>query len=364
MGKHGQANLGQFETTSQSIDLSGISADLRVAVIGCGLWGRNLVRCFAELGCLGAVADHHPAAVEAVVARHGSRALSFEQILAEPSIQAVAIATQPSTHHDLARRALVAGKHVFVEKPLALELKQAEELIALAWRLERRLMVGHILQYHPAVAKLQNLIATGTIGRILRLQATRMNLGAIRREEDALWCLGPHDVSVILSLVGAEPSEVHAVGGYHLRPTIADTVTLHLSFPAGEQAQVNLSWLHPVKEHRLTVIGTDAMIVFDDSAPWQRKLLLYPHVVDVAGDAPAAIRAEPLAIAVEEHEPLKLECQHFLDCIAQRREPRTNGAEGLQVMRVLAQASAIMNPAQNCWASPERTDRVAPWLSL
>jgi predicted dehydrogenase len=333
-------------------------------VIGCGAWGQNLVRCFAELGCLSAIADHHAAVVEMVASRYGSRALSFEQILAEPSIQAVAIATQPSTHHHLAKRALLAGKHVFVEKPLALELKHAEELTALARRLERRLMVGHILQYHPAIAKLQTLIASGAIGRILRLQATRMNLGTIRREEDVLWCLGPHDVSVILALVGTEPSEVHAVGGYHLRKTIADAVTLHLSFPEGEQAQVNLSWLHPVKEHRLTVIGSDAMIVFDDGAPWERKLLLYPHVVDVAGDKPAAIRAELLPITVEEHEPLKLECQHFLDCIAQRREPRTNGAEGLRVMQVLARASAMMNPAQSRWADPERGSRVAHGLDL
>jgi predicted dehydrogenase len=364
MSRHGTANPRYFEGTSHSIDLPCKPADLRVAVIGCGAWGQNLVRCFTELRCLDAVADHNAAVVEAVAARHGSRALSFEQILAEPSIQAVAIATQPSTHHHLARRALLAGKHVFVEKPLALALRQAEELTALAQRLERRLMVGHILQYHPAIVRLQNLIATGAIGRILRLQATRMNLGAIRREEDVLWCLGPHDVSVILALIGAEPSEVHAVGGYHLRRTIADAVTLHLSFPAGEQAQVNLSWLHPVKEHRLTVIGSEAMIVFDDGAPWERKLLLYPHVVEVAGDAPAAIRAEPLPIAVEEHEPLKLECQHFLDCIAQRREPRTDGAEGLRVMRVLAEASAMMNPAQHRWAGPERASRVAPWLHL
>jgi predicted dehydrogenase len=364
MVKHGQANPRLFETASHSIDLSGIPADLRVAVIGCGAWGRNLVRCFAELGYLGAVADHHAAVAKTVAARHGSRALSFEQILAEPSIDAVAIATQASTHHQLATRALLAGKHVFVEKPLALELSHAEELTALARRLERRLMVGHILQYHPAIMGLQSLIASGAIGRILRLQATRMNLGAIRREEDVLWCLGPHDVSVILAVIGAEPSEVHAIGGYHLRKTIADAVTLHLSFPEGEQAQVNLSWLHPVKEHRLTVIGSEAMIVFDDGAPWERKLLLYPHVVDVAGDAPAAVQAEPLPIPVEEHEPLKQECQHFLDCIAQRREPRTNGAEGLRVMRVLARASAMMNRAQTHRAGPERAGHIAPWLSL
>lgn len=353
MSRDGKTNSGQFERVSCSIELPGDPADLRVAVVGCGAWGKNLARCFAELNCLDAVADHHAEAVETVAARHGSRALSVEQILADPSIRAVAIATQPSTHHHLAKCALLAGKHVFVEKPLALDLEHAEELRALAQRLQRRLMVGHILQYHPVIAKLQSLIAAGAIGRILRIQATRMNLGAIRREEDVLWCLGPHDVSVILALVGAEPCEVHAVGGYHLRRTIADTATLHMVFPGGEQAQVNLSWLHPVKEHRLTVIGSEGMIVFDDGVPWERKLLLYPHVVDVASDRPAAIRAEPFPIAVEVREPLKQECQHFLDCIVQGWEPRTDGAEGLRVMRVLTQASSMMSPAANRRAGPE-----------
>lgn len=358
MSRHHRAELGQIELVSQPIQLPGKAASTQVAVIGCGAWGKNLARCFAEQGCLGAVADHHSEAVESVVARHGSRALSFDQILAEPSIQAVAIATQPSAHHHLARLALLAGKHVFVEKPLALELKHAEELTHLAWRLDRRLMVGHILQYHPAFSRLQNLIATGAIGRVLRVQAVRMNLGAIRREEDVLWCLGPHDISVILALIGTEPSEVHAVGGYHLRQAIADAATLHLSFPAGEQAQVNLSWLHPVKEHRLTVIGSEAMIVLDDSAPWERKLLLYPHAVNVARDTPAVIRAEPIPIAVEEHEPLKLECQHFLDCIAQRREPKTSGEEGLRVMRVLMRASEAMNSRQGPRTHLRREDAI------
>jgi dTDP-4-amino-4,6-dideoxygalactose transaminase/predicted dehydrogenase len=264
-------------------------------------------------------------------------------VLAEPSIQAVAVATQPSTHHDLAKRALLAGKHVFVEKPLAMEIGHAEELADLARRLGRRLMVGHILQYHPAFSRLQSLIATGVIGRVLRLQANRMNLGAIRLEEDVLWCLGPHDVSIILAIVGAEPSEVQGVGGYHLRNAIADAATLHLTFPAGEQAQINLSWLNPVKEHRLTVIGTEAMIVLDDGAPWERKLLLYRHSVNVAEHETATILAEPLPVPVEANEPLKRECQHFIDCIVQGRDPITNGDEGLRVMRVLARASMAMN---------------------
>ncbi|WP_158243710.1 Gfo/Idh/MocA family protein [Sinorhizobium medicae] len=335
--------MGYSKEHPSSFDLRGVSEDFQVAVIGCGAWGKNLVRCFSELGCLGAVADHDSAKVAAVLGQYGGRGLSFERILAEPSIQAVAISTQPSTHYDLARRAILAGKHLFVEKPLALQLEHAEELTDLARRFDRQLMVGHILQYHPAVSRLKSLIAAGAIGRILRVQANRMNLGAIRSEEDVLWCLGPHDVSIILALVGAEPSEVYGVGGYHLRQAIADAVTLHLAFPAGEQAQVNLSWLHPVKEHRLTVIGSEAMVVLDDGAPWGRKLLLYPHIVSMAEGATATVRAEPIQVPVEENEPLKLECQHFINCIVQGCDPMTNSEEGLRVMRVLAQASMMMN---------------------
>lgn len=348
--------MEQIEGEPGLLDITSTLEGVQVAVIGCGVWGKNLVRCFAELGFLGAVVDHHSATAEAIAARYGTQALSFEQVLAEPLIQAVAVATQPSTHHDLAKRALLAGKHVFVEKPLTIELKHAEELTDLAWRLGRRLMVGHILQYHPAFSKLQSLIATGVIGRVLRLEANRMNLGAIRLEEDVLWCLGPHDVSIILAIVGAEPSEVHGVAGYHLRNAIADAATLHLTFPAGEQAQINLSWLHPAKEHRLTVIGTEAMVVLDDGAPWERKLLLYRHSVKVAEHATATIRAEPLPVAVEANEPLKLECQHFVDCIAQGREPITNGDEGLRVMRVLARASMTMDPGHGRRIDPGAAD--------
>lgn len=350
--------MGQMEALSGFVDDQSTLEGVHVAVIGCGAWGKNLVRCFAELGSLGAVVDHHSATVDTLAARYGSRALSFEQVLAEPSIQAVAIATQPSTHYDLAKRALLAGKHVYVEKPLAIELEHAEELTDLARRLGRRLMVGHILRYHPAFSELQSLIETGAIGRVLRLQANRLNLGAIRLEEDVLWCLGPHDVSVILALVGAEPSEVHAVGGYHLRDAIADTATVHLTFPAGEQAQINLSWLHPVKEHRLTVIGTEAMIVFDDSEPWERKLLLYRHGVNVAAHATATTRAEPIPIPVEPNEPLKLECQHFIDCVTEGRDPITNGDEGLRVMRVLARASMAMNPGSGREVGARRVDDI------
>jgi predicted dehydrogenase len=316
--------------------------DTRIAVVGGGTWGRNLVRCFAELHCLEAVVDSHPEKAEALTAQYGGRALSFDQVLSDSGIHGVVIATQPATHHRIAKLALEAGKHVLVEKPLTLDVEQTEELIALARRLDRRLMVGHILQYHPAFLKLRELVNNGVLGRILHIQANRLNLGAIRREEDVLWCLGPHDVSTILTLVGAEPSAVDAVAGFHLRDTIADTATLHLSFPGGERAQINMSWLHPFKEHRMMVIGSNAMIVFDDGEPWGRKLLLYPHQVSMAGERPTAMRADPVPIALEEREPLRLECEHFLNCIRLGLEPRTDGEEGLRVVRVLAKASAIM----------------------
>jgi predicted dehydrogenase len=203
-------------------------------------------------------------------------------------------------------------------------------------------MVGHVLQYHPAVAKLRELIADGVIGRVLRLHANRLNLGAIRRDEDVLWCLGPHDVSVILSLVGAEPCGVAAFGGFHLREGTADAVTMHLAFPGGEQAQINLSWLHPIKEHRLAVIGTQGMLVFDDGEPWERKLMLYPHQVDVGGERPSATRAEPLAVPLEAAEPLRLECEHFLNAVRFGFEPRTGSEEALRVMRTLARAGEAM----------------------
>jgi len=201
---------------------------VRVAVIGCGAWGKNLVRNFAELGALEAIVDPHRETVEALVARHGGRALSFEEALASPTIRGVAIVTQPSRHHALARQALEAGKHVFVEKPIALDMAEARDLAALAARTGRTLMVGHILQYHPAFLTLKALVREGRLGRLRRIQANRLNLGAVRREEDVLWCLAPHDVSMILSLIGAAPSRVAATGGYHLRDDVADTATVQL----------------------------------------------------------------------------------------------------------------------------------------
>ena len=312
----------------------------RVAVIGCGLWGRNHVRNYAELGALEALVDHHDENLRALTAQHGGRALPFEAVLADPRIDACVFALPPAQHHALGKRALEAGKHVFLEKPMSLRVEQAEELCDLAERRGRVLMVGHILQYHPVFRALKEIVRGGRLGRILSITAHRLNLGRIRHEEDVLWELAPHDISMILGLVGTEPVGVEAVGGRHLRPGIADVAAAHLAFPGGEQAHVFVSWLHPFKEQKLVVVGSEAMAVFNDAEIWERKLLLYPHKIAWTEGRPAPQPGEPMPVEVERGEPLREECRHFLDCIRTGDRPLTDGREGLRVLRVLQRASA------------------------
>src|SRR5262245_9573520 len=249
----------------------------KIAAVGAGYWGKNIIRNFAGLKALAAIVDQDRATAQALCSEHGGTVATFEDVLADTSIGAIAVAPPAASQHKLANAALDAGKHVFVEKPLALTLGDAEELVTIAERLDRRLMVGHLLQYHPAFLKLKELVREGRLGRLQYLYSNRLNLGKIRREEDILWSFAPHDLSMILSLVGHEPDCVESVGSYYLHQHIADVTTTHLSFPGGERGHVFVSWLHPFKEQKLVVVGTDAMAVFDDSEPWERKLLLFPH---------------------------------------------------------------------------------------
>jgi len=332
------------------------AADIRVAVVGCGHWGRNHVRNYAEIGALEALIDHHP--VQDLIARHGGRQLTFEQALDDPRIDALVFALPPSQNHALGLKALAAGKHLFLEKPIALEVRQAEELCVAAERFDRRLMVGHILQYHPAFLKLNELVRQGKLGQLHYISSNRLNLGRIRREEDAFWALAPHDISMILSMVGAEPVKVEAVGGYHLHPTIADVSTTHLRFAGGEQAHIFVSWLHPFKEQKLTVVGTEAMAVFDDIEPWERKLQLYPHRLEWKDNVPVPTRADAIPVALAEKEPLREECLHFLDCIRTGARPRTDGREGVQVLKVLERASEALRAGRAAQGSS--SSAVAP----
>jgi UDP-2-acetamido-3-amino-2,3-dideoxy-glucuronate N-acetyltransferase len=334
----------------------------QVAVVGCGYWGKNLVRNFAELGALAAICDPDRAAAQNLAERFGAPVADFAAVLADADIAGVAIAAPAALHTTLARAAIEAGKHIFVEKPLGLTVAAAEEVCALAEAADRRVMVGHLLQYHPGFTKLRELLHEGALGRLQYLYSNRLNLGKVRREEDVLWSFAPHDISMILSLVGDEPVEVTAQGGYYLHKAIADVTTTYLAFPGGEQAHVFVSWLHPFKEQKLVVIGDRAMAVFDDGQPWERKLLLYPHKIEWRASLPVPQSAEALPVPLAEGEPLKIECRHFLDCVTSGQQPRTDGREGVRVLRVLARATAALKaPAE---AEPARPAPAFPGVQI
>jgi UDP-2-acetamido-3-amino-2,3-dideoxy-glucuronate N-acetyltransferase len=308
----------------------------RVAVVGCGPWGANLARCFAGLGALAAVSDIEPARAAALGARHGVPARPFAALLDDGAIDALAIATPAASHHALGAAALGAGKDAFVEKPLALRAADGEALAALGRERGRVVMVGHLLLHHPALVAVKGLVERGELGRLNYLHATRTNLGVVRREENILWSFAPHDLSVILWLVGELPVEVTAVGGNYLRPHTADVTVTTLAFAGGARAHVFVSWLHPYKEQRLAVIGERAMVSFDDLAG-RDKVQLYRHRVDWDGEHPVPRKAppEPLAFPDADVEPLERECRHFLACVIDRRTPLTDAASGVAVLRVL-----------------------------
>ncbi len=221
---------------------------------------------------------------------------------------------------------------------MALNVVKAERLIKVAADNDRILMVGHLPQYHPAFLALKDLLSAGRLGQLRYLYSNRLNLGRVRREENILWSFAPHDISMILALTGEEPESVTTVGHSYLQATVADTTTTHLSFPSGIDAHIYVSWLHPYKEQKLVVIGDDGMAVFDDTLAWSEKLVVYPHRVDLAGDTPTAVQAAGEPVALVEEEPLAAECRHFVECVQTETKPRTDGAEGLRVLRVLHSA--------------------------
>lgn len=318
-----------------------------VAVVGCGYWGKNLVREFAHLGALAAIVDERADVAEALARQYGVRALALEEVLRDSAIGSVAIATPAVAHRDVAMRAFRAGKHVYVEKPLALSVREGAELVATADRLGLTLMVGHLLQYHPAFLALKEFVAAGRLGRLSYLYSNRLSFGIIRREEDVLWSFAPHDLSMVLSLLGEEPERVSAFAAPTLHARLADFCQVQMTFGSGVRAHVFCSWLHPFKEQRLVVVGEKGMAVFEDSAKNPAdKLKHYPHAVEWVDGAPRAVKA-PIEVGVPipygDGNPLRDECGHFLSCVVGGTRPRTDGAEGLRVLSVLERASAVLN---------------------
>jgi UDP-2-acetamido-3-amino-2,3-dideoxy-glucuronate N-acetyltransferase len=308
-----------------------------IAVIGTGYWGKNLVRNFFNLGELHTICDADPETVESFKTKYPgiSGVSSYSDILINTDIKGVVISTPAEMHAAMAKEALLAGKDVYIEKPLCLDERDGVELNKIARTNKRILMVGHLLWFHPAVLKLKELVDSGELGRIQYIYSNRLNLGKLRREENVLWSFAPHDISVILGLLGEEPESILAQGGNYLHQKIADTTVTLLNFASGVKAHIFVSWLHPFKEQKLVVIGDRKMAVFNDTVPWNEKLVLYPHSIKWTGNVPVADKAEAIPVVLDEKEPLQAECAHFLDCIQSRKSPRTDGSEGLRVLKVL-----------------------------
>jgi UDP-2-acetamido-3-amino-2,3-dideoxy-glucuronate N-acetyltransferase len=305
-----------------------------VAVIGTGYWGKNLVRTFANLGVLRTVCDVSRESLDRLQVDSAVRRTAlFEEVLKDPEVSAVAIATPASSHSKLVRSALQAGKDVFVEKPLALTVRDGQELVKLAEDTKRILMVGHILRYHPAVRKLKGMIDAGELGKVEYAYSNRLSIGKLRTEENILWSFAPHDVSVLLGLLGEMPAAVSCQGGDYLSRGVCDVTVSQFLFPSGVRAHIFVSWLHPFKEQRLVVVGSEKMAVFDDTV--QNKLVTYSHKVEWKNRVPTAVKAEAEVVPIETTEPLKAECQHFLECLETRRPALTDGNEGLRVLEVL-----------------------------
>ncbi|HUF08456.1 MAG TPA: Gfo/Idh/MocA family oxidoreductase [Rhodothermales bacterium] len=312
----------------------------RVALIGHGYWGKNIARNLDALGALYGVCDEDSAVMEEVAGLYPHARLykDLAQVLVDPEVDAVALSTGASLHAEQSIRALEAGKDVFVEKPLAVNYRDGTRVVEVARGSKQILMVGHLLEYHPAVLKLEALIREGELGRLQYIYSNRLNLGKFRREENILWSFAPHDIAVILRLAGESPIELSATGGAYLQANVADTTVTHMLFDSGLRAHVFVSWLHPYKEQKLVVVGSRKMAVFDDRAPDGEKLILHDKGADWEGNRPVPRRGNGDPVPIAQQEPLRLEIEHFLDCVKTRRQPRTEGAGALAVLQVLQTA--------------------------
>jgi len=325
-----------------------------ISLIGLGYWGKNILRNLHELGVLHTAYDN-----SADIMQERKKAFplinfagSFEEMLQNPEIKAIAIATPAVTHYELVKKSLLANKDVFVEKPLALTIKEGEELLKIAIERKRILMVDHILQYHPALIKLKELITSGRLGKIQYIYSNRLNIGKLRTEENILWSFAPHDISVILMLLNEEPSKVSAFAGDYLNNGIYDITLSTLEFNNGVKAHIFVSWLHPFKEQKLIVVGSEAMAVFDDVS--EEKLFFYPHTIQWQnGKIPVAQKADYQVLPFSPAEPLKIELQHFMECVIERKQPKTDGVEALKVLKIIAACEEAIPKPQTTSVLPE-----------
>ncbi len=320
---------------------------VRVAVVGAGYWGPNFIRVVEELGDseLVAVCDKDPASLEKVKHQYPlvNTTQDFEALLGRDDLDAVIVATSSETHYAVTKACLLSDKHVLVEKPISLRSSEAAELVDLARGKEKVLLVGHLLRYHSGVVKLREYIESDVLGKVLYVYTTRVNLGRVRKEENAMWSFATHDIYVVMYLLGSEPESVTASGQAYVRKGVHDVVFLTLHFPGDVMAHLHVSWLDPHKIRKTTVVGDKKMAVLDDTAATE-KLRIYDKGIDYTpsyGDygESLSIRIGDISIPkIDMKEPLKVECRHFLDCITKGDRPLTGGEEGLKVIEILEAA--------------------------
>jgi predicted dehydrogenase len=338
---------------------------IRTAVVGCGYWGKNLVRNFHRLSDLRLCCDTSDKVRASIATAFPNVPVTadYEAVLADPGIQAVVLATPAASHAAMAIRALRAGKHVFVEKPLALNASDARAVLRAAEEADRILMVGHLLEYHPAVNYIKDMIDSGELGDVYYLYSQRLNLGKVRSDENALWSLAPHDISVALYLLGEEPEEVQSSGQAFLQEGVEDVTFITLRFASGRVAHIHVSWLDPHKERRLTVVGTRRMVVFNDMES-QEKIKVYDKGVDRPRTEAAEYESYAELLQLREgdiviprlplSEPLALECSEFLRAVETGIPPRSDGADGLRVVTTLEAAQAALNASHVTYAGARR----------
>ncbi len=323
-----------------------------LAQIGLGAWGKNLLRNFSTQpgASMKLVCDASADTLKKIAAAYPGveTCTDPEQVFARKDVQAVIVATPPASHFDLAHRAIAAGKDVFVEKPLVLSSADGEKLVAAAEKAGRMLMVGHIMVYHPASLQLKSYVDSGELGRVYYVYATRVNLGKVRDIENAMWSFAPHDISLIVFLLGKLPNRVSAVGQAYLQKGIADVAFVTLHFPDDTLAHIHTSWLDPHKDRNLTIVGSKKMVVFDD-AELTEKIRIYDKGVDPQRDYTTygeylSLRTGDIVIPkVDTSEPLAQECRHFLESVRTRKPPRSDGRSGLAVLRILEAAQKSMD---------------------
>ena len=347
-----------------------MNKQLSVGVVGCGYWGPNLVRNFRSLpDCrLKSICDVSEDRLRHLKGLYPDveAETKYDTLLNDPALNAIVIATSVKYHFPMAKASLLAGKHTFIEKPLASSLAQCEELVALAKKQGLILMVGHTFLYSPAIRKIKEIVDNGDIGEIRYISARRLNLGLFQKDINVAWDLAPHDISIILHIMQETPNSINCRGAAHITPGIEDVTTMYLHFSNEKSAVIQSSWLDPKKIREMTIVGSERMIVYDDLAP-QEKIKIFdvrverpPHYDTFAEFHYAYHYGDMYSPYIKQDEPLKTECQHFLDCIRSGKVPITDGTKGLEVVRILEASTASLKvnggPIELAQSGPARTN--------